>query len=58
MQYLCLVHVDGELMAGLTPAEGKALTRESLDYDVELQRSGVFVAANALQGPETAAVTR
>lgn len=58
MQYLCMVHVDGAMMAALTPAEDKALTRRSIAYDEELQRSGHFIASNALQGPESATVVR
>jgi hypothetical protein len=58
MQYLCMVHVDGSLMAKLTPAEDKDLTRRSLAYDEELQKSGHFLAASALQGPDTATVVR
>jgi hypothetical protein len=58
MQYLCLVHVDGAMMAALTPAEDKQLTRRSLAYDDELRASGHFIAANALQGPETATIVR
>lgn len=58
MQYLCLVHVDSEMMSALTPAEDKALTRRSLAYDETLQQSGHFIAASALQGPETATIVR
>jgi hypothetical protein len=58
MQYLCMVHVDGARMAALTPAEDKELTRRSLAYDEELQKSGHFIAASALQGPESATVVR
>jgi hypothetical protein len=58
MQYLCMVHVDGEAMTKLTPAEDRELTRRSLAYDEELQKSGHFLAASALQGPETATVVR
>ena len=58
MQYLCMVHIDGAMMKALTPAEDKGLTRRSLAYDEELQRSGHFIAANALQGPESATVVR
>jgi hypothetical protein len=58
MQYLCLVHVDGAMMAKLTPAAGKELTRRSLAYDDELRSGGHFLAASALQGPETATIIR
>ena len=58
MQYLCMVHVDGALMEKLTPEAGQDLTRRSLAYDEELQKSGHFIAASALQDPETATVVR
>ncbi len=58
MQYLCMVHVDGARMAALTPGEGRELTRRSLAYDEELQRSGHFIAASALQSPATATIVR
>jgi hypothetical protein len=58
MQYLCLVHVDGAMMAALTPAADKELTRRSIAYDEELMASGHYVASNALQGPETATIVR
>jgi hypothetical protein len=58
MQYLCMVHVDGAMMAALTPAEDKALTRRSRAYDEELRASGHFLAASALQEPETATIIR
>ncbi len=58
MQYLCLVHVDGTLMSALKPEEGKDLTRRSLAYDEELRKNGHFIAASALQEPETATVVR
>ena len=58
MRYLCLVHVDGAMMAALTPAEDKELTRRSIAYDEELAAGGHYVASNALQGPETATIVR
>ena len=58
MQYLCMVHVDGAMMAALTAAEDKELTRRSLAYDEELVASGHFLAASALQEPETATIIR
>jgi hypothetical protein len=58
MQYLCLVHVDGAMMAALTPAEDKELTRRSLGYDDELRARGHFIAASALHGPESATIVR
>jgi hypothetical protein len=58
MQYLCLVHVDGELIGKLTPEEDKKQQRESIEHDEELIRSGHLVAANPVQGPESATIVR
>lgn len=58
MQYLCMVHVDEARMSALTAAEGNELTRRSLAYDDELRQSGRFIAASALQAPETATIVR
>ena len=58
MNYLCMVHVDESLMKVLTPAEDREVTRKSLAYDEELKASGHYIAANALQGPETATIVR
>jgi hypothetical protein len=58
MQYLCMVHVDGAMMAALTPAEDKALTRRSLAYDEELKAGGHLIAASALQDADTATIIR
>ena len=56
MQYLCLVYMEEGVFDGMSEAEQKALTRESLDYDDELRRRGDFLSANALQ-PVNAATT-
>ncbi len=58
MKYLLLVHLDGTKMAGLTPAEGKALDAASLAYDRELERGGHFIAAAALHDPNEAVIVR
>jgi hypothetical protein len=56
MRYLCLVYLEEEKMRALSPEEGKALDRESIAYDEELQASGHYIASDALQ-PVTKAVT-
>ena len=58
MRYLCLVYIDPTLTQPLTEAEGRALTRESLAYDAELQKAGNFIHANALQEPNMAVTLR
>jgi hypothetical protein len=56
MRYLCLVYCEESTFASLTPEEKRALDRDSLAYDRELERRGQFVTADALQ-PVTEAVT-
>ena len=56
MRYLCLVRAEDTAFAALTPDEKRALDRESLAYDRELERGGHFVAADVLQ-PVAEAVT-
>lgn len=58
MRYLLLVHVDEQLMKQMTPAEDRANTEACIAYDQELDRRGLYIASNALQGPETATVVR
>ena len=58
MRYLCLVYCSDSTFAGLTPDEKRALDRDSLDYDRELERRGHFVAADALQPVSEAATVR
>src|SRR5260370_26440149 len=58
MRYMCLVHVDATLMGALSESEGKALTRECIDYDNELSRSGHYILSSALKDPDTAAIVR
>jgi hypothetical protein len=58
MRYMCLVHIDDELIGALTPEEDRKQQRESIAHDEELTRAGHLVASNALQGPETATVIR
>jgi hypothetical protein len=58
MRYLCLVHLDGKELGALDEAAGKDLTRRSIDYDKDLERRGVYITSDALQGPETARIVR
>ena len=56
MTYLCLVYFEPRSLERLSPSEGTTLTRESLAYDEELQSSGHYIVANALE-PVAAATT-
>jgi len=58
MKYLCMVHVDEAMMRELTPDQDRQLARRSLAYDEELMASGHFIAASALQAPESGTVLR
>lgn len=58
MKYACLVCFEGKALAALSRSESDALTRESLDYDRELERRGHLVLAQALQSPDTAITVR
>jgi hypothetical protein len=58
MRYICLVHAAPEAFEGLTPTDQKQLDRDSLAYDRELEQSGNFIAADALQPPESAVLVR
>jgi hypothetical protein len=58
MKYLCMVHLDEQMMDAMSDSDREALTDESLDYDDELRRSGHFIAAQALQPVRTATIVR
>jgi hypothetical protein len=58
MKYLCLVYVEGSKFPALSTEEQRALDRDSLAYDRELERTGHFIAAEALQSVEQAATVR
>jgi hypothetical protein len=56
MRYLCLVYSVEDPPNALSESEEQALIDESLEYHVQLRKSGYFVTADALQPPETAAI--
>ncbi len=58
MRYACLVYMDDGFIGRLSPRELETLNRDSVAYDVDLQRSGRLVHAEALQGPESATTVR
>jgi hypothetical protein len=49
MKFLCQVWFDGTLVDRMLPAEKAALDRDSLEYDRELERTGHYIHAEALQ---------
>ncbi len=58
MRYMLLVHVDESLISQLSPEEGRANTAACIAYDRELERRGIYIASNALQGPESGTFVR
>lgn len=58
MRYLCLVYFEGSKLDALAPDTKRALDRDSLAYDRELERRGQFVTADALQPVTEAATVR
>jgi hypothetical protein len=58
MKYLCLVCFDSTLPDTLPPGEWAQLVKDSAEYDLELQRRGHFIAAEALVSPDSATTVR
>ena len=58
MKYLCLVYFDGKVLDNMSETEKIAFDNESLDYDEGLQRSGHFIAAEALESVKSAVTVR
>ena len=58
MKYLCLVCLDQEEAAKLSPSDWQAVDKASMAYDEELRERGLFITAAALKAPETAATVR
>jgi hypothetical protein len=54
MRYLCQVWFDGTRLDLMSAVEKQNLDRDSLAYDRELERTGHFIAAEALQSPQAA----
>jgi len=58
MQYVCLVYHEDSAFEAMTPAEQKALDRDSLAYDQELEAKGHMVLAHALRSEKQSKVVR
>jgi hypothetical protein len=58
VKYLCLVYHEEKILEALPKAEIDVLVRDSLDLCDELQESGQFIAAQALQSVRTATTVR
>lgn len=58
MRYLCTLWFDGSRLDALPQAEKDAIDRESIDHDRDLERRGILIRAEALQGPAAAKTVR
>jgi hypothetical protein len=58
VKYLCLVYHEEKVLDALPKAELDVLVRDSLDLADELQESGRYIAAQALQSVRTATTVR
>lgn len=58
MRYICLVHFEGAVLDSKSPPEKQEIDRRSLAYDEDLKATGHFVAAEAVQGPDSAVLVR
>lgn len=58
MKYLCLVHLDEARIAAESKDVWAHVGTDSYEYDQALMRSGHFIAAAALQAPNTAVIVR
>lgn len=58
MRFLCLVHVDRDLAAAMTPAEQEVFDRENREYGDWLAADSRAVTFSSLKEPETATLVR
>ena len=58
MKYLCLIYFEEELLYDLPERQIDALASECLACEEELQHSGHFIAAEALESVQTATTVR
>lgn len=58
MKYLCIVHCEADAFDTQTEEERRTLDRDSLAYDRELMARGVYIHAEALQSPDSAAIVK
>jgi len=58
MKYLCLIYIEEKKLRALSTDEYNAVVDECLTYEQRLQKSGQFIAAEALQPIESATTLR
>jgi len=58
MKYICLVYFENKIWDNFAESDSKKLTVESMAYDKELEKSGHYIVAEALQSVQTATTVR
>ncbi|ANL65084.1 YciI-related domain-containing protein [Rhizobium phaseoli] len=58
MRFVCLIYNPADMDGTLSQAEGDELVRAHFQYDEELQRKGIMIHSDALEGPDSASVLR
>lgn len=58
MQYVCFVHVDGELAGGASPERLREMNRHSRAHDEDLKQRGKLILASPISPPESATVVK
>jgi hypothetical protein len=58
MRFVCLIYNSAHTDGTLSQAEGDELVRAHFQYDKELQRKGIMIHSDALEGPDCASVLR
>jgi hypothetical protein len=58
VQYMLLINDDPSTWAGMTEEQVNAVMAEYFAYSDAIRNEGIFVAGDALQGPETAHTVR
>jgi hypothetical protein len=58
MKFACLVYVDPDAMAALSPEQGDRLKDRSIEFDHRLRGEGHLILAQPLQPPGTAVTIR
>ena len=58
MKYLCLVYFEGKILDELSEKEKEKLDKDSSDYNKELERSGHYIIAQALESVQSAVTVK
>lgn len=58
MKFVCLVYIDEAKISGLTEAEDKQLTDDTIESDWQMRRDGQLILSQPLQPPAAAVTMR